>query len=161
MSYEAVKRYFEAAGVEEKVFELDSSSITIDLAAKALGCVVGQAAKTMCFDVSNAPILIVAAGDAKIDNRKFREQFQQKARMFPQDEVGVRVGHNPGALCPFAVNEGVQIYLDISLKRFETIFTAAGNEHSAAKVTLGELEEYSHADGWVDVCKGWYDNKAE
>lgn len=155
MSIEKVRAYFETLGIAERIVEFDVSSATVALAAKALGCEECRIAKTLSFLLSNNKcVLVVAAGDVKVDNRKFKETFGEKAKMLPFDSVGEYVGHAAGGVCPFAVNEGVEIYLDESLKRFETVFPAAGSSNSCIELSLEELCEYSRYCGWVDVCKG-------
>lgn len=155
MAIERVKAYFREHGMEERVLEFDVSSATVELAAAALHCEPQRIAKTLSFMVEDHAILIVAAGDAKIDNAKYKAQFGKKAKMLAPEEVETLVGHAIGGVCPFAVNEGVDIYLDVSLKRFETIFPACGSSNSAIELTIAEMEEYSGYAGWVDVCKGY------
>ena len=155
MSIEKVKDYFKQYGVENRVQELDVSSATVELAAEALHCEPCRIAKTLSFLVHETPVLIVAAGDAKIDNPKYKAQFGVKAKMLGHDEVPERIGHAVGGVCPFAVNDGVETYLDVSLKRFETVFPACGSSNSAIELTIPELEQYSASRGWIDVCKGW------
>lgn len=161
MSFENVKRYFERIGMGERVIQLERSSATVEEAAEAVGCHPKQIAKTMSFFVNEAPILIVTAGDAKIDNKKYKNTFRQKARMIPGDQVESSIGHAPGGVCPFAVNPEVKVYLDISLKRFETVFPGGGSGHSAVRLSLRELEEYSNCTQWVDVCRDWFVNDQE
>lgn len=153
MAIEKVKAYFKERGMEERVQELDVSSATVELAAAALHCEPQRIAKTLSFMVDGHAMLIVAAGDAKIDNAKYKAQFGTKARMLSLEEVETLVGHAVGGVCPFAVNEGVDVYLDISLKRFSTVFPACGSSNSAIELTIPELEEHSGYTGWVDVCK--------
>jgi prolyl-tRNA editing enzyme YbaK/EbsC (Cys-tRNA(Pro) deacylase) len=153
MSIEKVREYFKACGIEDKIREFNVSSATVELAAAALGCEGCRIAKSLTFLVENKPVLIVAAGDAKVDNHKFKEQFKTKAKMLSFDEVEPLIGHAVGGVCPFAVNEGVEIYLDESLKRFETVFPACGSANSAAEFTIEELEKYAKPIGWIDVCK--------
>lgn len=155
MSIERVKEYLHRWGADTRVRELDASSATVELAAQALGCEPDRIAKTLSFRVGEGSILVVAAGDAKIDNVKYKARFGVKAKMLAFDEVEETIGHAVGGVCPFAVNEGVAVYLDESLKRFETVFPACGSDNSAIELTLAELEQYAEADGWVDVCKGW------
>lgn len=155
MSIERVKSYFKQYGIEDRILEFDVSSETVELAAQAVGCEPKQITKTMSFLVGEKPILIATAGDGKISNPKYKEKFQTKAKMIPREQVELLIGHDVGGVCPFAVNEGVEVYLDISLKRFETVFPAAGSGNSAIELTLEELEKYSHSIGWVDVCKDW------
>lgn len=133
--------------------EFATSSATVELAAEAVGCEPARIAKTLSFKVGDTPILIVAAGDAKIDNPKYKAQFHTKAKMLTREEVEEKIGHAVGGVCPFAVNEGVEIYLDKSLKRFETVYPAAGSSNSAIQMTMEELEKYSGSSRWIDVCK--------
>ncbi len=153
MAIEAVKEYFRKYGMEDRVLEFDVSSATVELAAEALHCEPGRIAKTLSFMVDDAPILVVAAGDARIDNHKYKEQFQTKAKMLTPQEAETLVGHAVGGVCPFAVREGVRVYLDQSLKRFRTVFPACGSSNSAIELTIAELEKYSGYVAWVDVCK--------
>lgn len=153
MAIEKVRAYFSTLGIEEKIKEFDVSSATVELAAAALGCEGARIAKTMSFALTEGDILIVTAGDVKIDNHKFKETFHQKAKMLPFEECEIRIGHAAGGVCPFAVNDGVTVYLDESMKRFETVFPAAGSSNSAVELTIEELEKYSGFDSWVDVCK--------
>ena len=155
MAIEKVKTYFRKHGMEDRVQEFDVSSATVELAAKALHCEPQRIAKTLSFMVENEAVLIVTAGDAKIDNPKYKAKFGKKAKMLSLDEVETLVGHAVGGVCPFAVNEGVIVYLDISLKRFETVFSACGSSNSAIELTISELEKYSGYAEWVDVCKGY------
>lgn len=158
MSFETVQHYFEEAGMSERVKALDHSSASVEEAAEAVGCQAKQIAKTMSFLLGEKPILVVAAGDARIDNKKYKTVFHQKAKMIPSDEVETYIGHAPGGVCPFAVKPGVEVYLDISLKRFEVVFPGGGNGHSAVELTLPELEQHSHYTQWVDVCRDWFVN---
>lgn len=153
MSIEKVGAYFEKAGLEGRVLEFDVSSATVELAARALNCEPCRIAKTLSFHVEDRVVLIVLAGDAKIDNKKYKAQFGTKAKMLSREETGPLVGYDVGGICPFAVNEGVEVYLDRSLKRFQTVYPACGSANSAIELTIPELERYSHAGGWVDVCK--------
>ena len=155
MSIERVKEYFSKYHMEERIQEFNVSSATVELAAKALGCAPERIAKTLSFLVEGHAILVVAAGDAKIDNHKYKGQFGTKAKMLSPEEVTDLVGHAVGGVCPFAVKEGVEVYLDVSLKRFETVFPACGSANSAIELTIPELEEYSGYVSWVDVCKGY------
>ena len=155
MAIEKVKAYFRKYGMEERVQEFDESSATVELAAKALHCEPQRIAKTLSFMLENGSVLIVAAGDAKIDNSKYKAKFGKKAKMLSPDEVETLVGHAVGGVCPFAANEGVEVYLDVSLKRFGTVFPACGSSNSAIELTIPELEEYSGYVEWVDVCKGY------
>lgn len=151
MAIEKVKAYFREHGMEERIQEFDESSATVELAAKALHCEPQRIAKTLSFMLENEAVLIVAAGDAKIDNPKYKEKFGTKAKMLSLDEVETLVGHAVGGVCPFVVNEGVKVYLDVSLKRFETVFPACGSSNSAIELTIPELEKYSGYAEWVVV----------
>ena len=153
MSIEKVKSYFKNFGMEDRVIEFDVSSATVELAAQALNCEPQRIAKTLSFLVDGQAVLIVAAGDARIDNHKYKQQFGKKAKMLSQEEVVELVGHAVGGVCPFAVKEGTKVYLDASLKRFETVFPACGSSNSAIELTILELEKYSGFLEWVDVCK--------
>lgn len=153
MSIERVKEYFGKFGIAERVREFEVSSATVALAAEALGCAEERIAKTLSFNVNGECVLIVTAGDTKIDNPKFKGVFGTKAKMYPIEEVAEICGHSVGGVCPFAVNEGVTIYLDESLKRFETVFPACGSSNSAIELTIPELEKYSGYTEWIDVCK--------
>lgn len=155
MSIEVVRRFFKSHGIENRVQEFDVSSATVELAAEALNCEPCRIAKTLSFMADGRPVLVVAAGDAKIDNPKYKAQFGTKAKMLSPDQVLELIGHGVGGVCPFAVNEGVDIYLDISLKRFETVFPACGSSNSAIELNIEELEKYSSFIAWVDVCKNW------
>ncbi len=155
MSIEIVREYFKGYGMEDKVLEFSVSSATVELAAIALGTEEARIAKTMSFKTKDDHcILIVTAGDVKIDNAKYKHTFGLKAKMLTADEVVNLIGHAIGGVCPFAVKEGVKgIYIDESVKRFETIFPACGSSNSAIELTPEELFKYSKADSWVDVCK--------
>jgi prolyl-tRNA editing enzyme YbaK/EbsC (Cys-tRNA(Pro) deacylase) len=153
MSIERVKEYFREYGIEDKVIELDESSATVELAAKALGTEGCRIAKTLSFMVNDAAILIVTAGDVKIDNKKYRDEYGVKAKMLAPDIVTELIGHAVGGVCPFAVNDCVKVYLDESLNRFQTVFPACGSGNSSIELTIAELEKYSYYTKWVDVCK--------
>lgn len=153
MSIAKVKEYFKTKGIDDRIQEFEISSATVSLAAKALNCEEQRIAKTLSFHVGDGVILIVAAGDAKIDNAKYKAQFATKAKMLSFDEVEPLIGHAVGGVCPFAINDGIKTYLDISLKRFATVFPACGSSNSAIELTPDELEKYSNAIGWIDVCK--------
>ena len=155
MSIEKVRAYFAAQGIEDRIQEFPVSSATVELAAQALGVEGRRIAKTLSFLVGDQCVLIVAAGDAKVDNPKYKAQFHTKAKMLPHDLVPEYVGHAVGGVCPFAVKEGVAVYLDESLRRFETVFPAAGSANSAIELTIPELERYAQTAQWIDVCKGW------
>lgn len=153
MAIEKVKAYFKQYGMEDRVMEFDVSSATVELAAAALHCEPGRIAKTLSFHVGGEPVLVVAAGDTKIDNPKYKAQFGTKAKMLSVEEAATLIGHAVGGVCPFAVNDGVRVYLDVSLKRFETVFPACGSSNSAIELTIDELERYAAPIAWVDVCK--------
>ena len=155
MSIEKVKAYFAAQDMAARVMDFVVSSATVELAAAALSCEPCRIAKTLSFLVDGAPILIVAAGDAKVDNPRYKAKFGTKAKMLTPEEAVELIGHAVGGVCPFAVNEGVKVYLDESLKRFETVFPACGSSNSAIELSLPELEQHSAACEWVDVCKAW------
>ena len=153
MSLEKAKAYLAEKGYADHVIELEDSSATVQLAAQALGIEPGMIAKTMSFLLGDEAILILTEGTAKVDNRKYKDTFHMKAKMIPFEEVENWIGHAPGGVCPFGIKEGIRVYLDESLKQFETVYPAAGNDHSAVKLTIAELEEVAGAVGWVDVCK--------
>ena len=159
MSIEKVRSYFQTLGIADRIREFDVSSATVDLAAQAVGVEGKRIAKTLSFLVGDRCILIVTAGDARIDNKKYKARFGAKAKMLAHDDVPEYIGHAVGGVCPFAVKDGVQVYLDESLKRFETVFPAAGSANSAIELTIPELEQYSKFDGWVDVCKDWREDE--
>ena len=155
MSIERVRAYLQTRGMADRIQEFDVSSATVELAAKALGVDGQRIAKTLSFKLGDRVLLVVAAGDAKVDNSRYKAAFGGKAKMLTADEAVTLVGHAVGGVCPFAVNDGVEVYLDESLKRFATVFPAAGSSNSAIEMTCEELEELSGAKGWVDVCKAW------
>ena len=155
MAIEKVKEFFRQHGMEEKVLEFETSSATVELAAQALHCDPCRIAKTLSFMGTEGPLLVVAAGDAKIDNPKFKAQFGTKPKMLKPAENVELIGYAIGGVCPFAVNDGVKVYLDESMKRFETVFPACGSANSAIDLTMEELEKYSSSAAWVDVCKAW------
>jgi len=155
MSIDRVRAFFRPLGREQDILEFDVSSATVELAAQAVGVIPARIAKTLSFLVDEQCILIVTAGDAKIDNGKFKGYFHTKAKMLAPEQVSAFTGHAVGGVCPFANPEGVKTYLDISLKRFDTVFPAAGSSNSAIELTCSELEEFSHCAQWLDVCKGW------
>jgi prolyl-tRNA editing enzyme YbaK/EbsC (Cys-tRNA(Pro) deacylase) len=159
MSITKVKEYFKRFGIENKIIELEKSSATVELAAAAVGCEPERIAKTLSFLVDGKGVLIVVAGDAKIDNQKYKEEFHEKAKMIPAEDVEKAIGHAPGGVCPFGINEEVDVYLDISIKRFSTVYPAAGSGNSAVELNITELEKYSNSKRWVDVCKGWVSNQ--
>lgn len=153
MSIEKAREYLRSYGFEDKIQEFTVSSATVELAAQALGVEGARIAKTMSFKIGEEAILIVAAGDVRIDNRKYKDKFHTKAKMLAPDEVEALIGHAIGGVCPFGINEGVTVYLDESLKRFETVFPACGSSNSAIELTIPELENLSLFSEWVDVCK--------
>lgn len=155
MAVEKAKAHLRGFGLEDRVMEFDVSSATVELAAIAVGCEPAMIAKTLSFDVDGGAVLIVAAGDARIDNPKYKAQFHTKAKMLAHDEVEAKIGHGVGGVCPFGINEGAQVYLDVSLRRFEIVYPACGSANSAVKLNLDELERASGSLGWIDVCKGW------
>ena len=155
MSIERVKSFFQIYGMEGRIQEFDVSSATVELAAAALHCEPQRIAKTLSFLVDGHAVLVVAAGDTKIDNPKYKAQFGAKAKMLSPSEVETLVGHAVGGVCPFAIKEGTEVYLDVSLKRFDTVYPACGSSNSAIELTVSELEEYSGYKEWVDVCKGY------
>ncbi|MGN0525856.1 MAG: YbaK/EbsC family protein [Acutalibacteraceae bacterium] len=153
MAIEKVREYLKEFGLDEKIQEFDVSSATVELAAEALGCEPARIAKSITFAVNGGAVLIVTAGDTKIDNPKYKAQFGTKAKMLSFNEVEELIGHAVGGVCPFAVNDGVKVYLDKSLKRFDTVFPACGSSNSAIELTLDELEKASGFIEWIDVCK--------
>ena len=153
MSIEKVRDYLKQYGVAARILEFDVSSATVDLAAQALGCEPARIAKTLSFEGDDGPILVVAAGDVKVDNPKFKAQFGFKAKMLGAQRVEERIGHAVGGVCPFAVLKDVKVYLDESLRRFETVFPACGSSNSAIELSIIELERFSGYMAWVDVCK--------
>ena len=155
MANEKVREFFKNCGIEDRILEFEVSSATVELAAAALGCEGKRIAKTLSFMVGENPILIVAAGDARIANPKYKAQFGTKAAMLAFEDAEKLIGHAVGGVCPFAVNEGVLVYLDKSLKRFETVFPACGSSNSAIELSIPELEKYSGFKEWIDVCKDW------
>lgn len=156
MSIEKVRAYFQGFGIAERIMEFPVSSATVELAAQALGVESARIAKSMSFKIGEEPIIIVMAGDARVDNAKYKAQFHTKAKMLTHEEAHERIGHDVGGVCSFALPENVKTYLDVSLKRFATVFPAAGSSNSAIEFTCEELERYSsNFQQWVDVCKGW------
>ena len=159
MSIERVRAYFAQVGMEDRVQEFEVSSATVELAAAALGCDGCRIAKSLSFLVDDKAVLIVAAGDAKVDNGRYKAQFGTKAKMLTPEQAVEMLGHAVGGVCPFALNAGVTVYLDESLKRFPTVFPACGSSNSAIELTIPELEQHSGFVAWVDVCKGWRDGE--
>ena len=155
MSAQAVKEYLDQFGRSGDILTFEATTATVELAAQAVGVIPARIAKTLSFLVNDGCVLIVAAGDAKIDNSKYKHFFHTKAKMLTQEQAREMTGHTVGGVCPFANPEGVRTYLDVSLKRFGTVFPAAGSSNSAIELTCDELTEYSHCEGWIDVCKGW------
>ena len=153
MSLEKAKIYLKEKGYEDHIIELEQSSATVSLAAEALGVEEGMIAKTMSFLQNDLPVLIVIEGTARIDNRKYKDTFHTKAKMIPFDEVEQYIGHAPGGVCPFGIKEGIKVYLDEGLKKYDVVYPAAGNDHSAVKLTIAELEDACGNVEWVDVCK--------
>jgi len=155
MSVETVKNYFRNFGMEKRVMEFEISSATVEQAALALNVKPERIAKTLSFKNEQGCILIVTAGDAKVDNQKFKLTFGFKARMLAPDEVLELVGHEIGGVCPFGIDQNIPVYLDVSLKRFTTVFLACGSKNSAIELTCDDLYRYANAKEWVDACKGW------
>lgn len=153
MSITRVRDYFRERGFEERIREYETSSATVELAAQAAGCEPARIAKTLSFRIGDGVVLVVAAGDARIDNQKFKARFGCKAKMLAFEEVEPAIGHAVGGVCPFAVNEGVAVFLDETLRRFETVFPACGSDNSAIELSIPELEDLSGSLAWVDVCK--------
>lgn len=158
MSIQRVREYFRPLGREQDIKEFPVSSATVELAAQAVGVIPARIAKTLSFLVDGQCVLIAAAGDAKVDNSKYKAFFHAKAKMLSPEQVSQMTGHAVGGVCPFANPEGVRTYLDVSLRRFDTVFPAAGSSNSAIELTCEELEQFSHSAGWIDVCKGWQEN---
>lgn len=156
MAIEPVRAYFRAQGLEDRIREFSVSSATVELAAQAVGCEPARIGKTLSFAHEEGAILIVCAGDARVDNSKFKALFHHKGTMLTPDQVIAFTGHAVGGVCPFAISHpGVTTYLDISLRRFSTVFPAAGSSNSAVELSLDELALHAHSAGWIDVCKGW------
>ncbi len=155
MSIERVREYFRGFGMEDRIIEFDVSSATVDLAAAALGVEGKRIGKTLSFHQGDDVVLVMTAGDARIDNKKYKAVFGTKAKMLSFEEAEPLIGHGVGGVCPFGINEGVKVYLDESIRRFETIFPACGSSNSAIELTIPEVEKYSGYIGWVDVCKDW------
>ena len=155
MSVDDVRAHLARLGLDDRVMEFAESSATVELAAEAVGCEPARIAKTLSFKVDGAPVLVVAAGDARIDNPRFKATFHAKAKMLTPDEAVELVGHAVGGVCPFVVREGVRTCLDESLRRFDVVYPAAGSAASAVRLSLGELERAAAPAEWVDVCKGW------
>ena len=158
MSIEKVRTYFRPLGREQDILEFPVSSATVELAAQAVGVIPARIAKTLSFLVDDSCILIVTAGDAKVDNAKYKAMFHTKAKMLSPEQVSQFTGHAIGGVCPFANPPGVRTYLDVSMQRFTTVFPSAGSSNSAIELTCDELEQYSNSCGWVDLCKAWQEN---
>ncbi len=158
MSIDRVRAYLRERGLEDKIQEFEVSSATVELAAQAAGVIPARIAKSLTFMLPEGPAIVVAAGDAKIDNAKFKAQFHVKAKMLAAEEVAASIGHAVGGVCPFAIEADVRVYLDVSLKRFESVYPACGSANSAIELTPDQLAETAqNCQGWVDVCKGWQD----
>lgn len=155
MSIERVRKHFEKLGIADRIIEFPVSSATVELAAEAAGVIPARIAKTLSFKLDERVILIVTAGDARIDNKKYKAKFGGKARMLPPEETVSLIGHAVGGVCPFAVNEGVEVYADVSMKRFETVFPACGSSNSAIELSCDEIDKYAKPIEWIDVCKDW------
>lgn len=153
MSIERAREYFSKWNMQDRILEFDVSSATVELAAEAVGCEPERIAKTLSFEVNGACILIVTAGDRKIDNTKYKARFGTKAKMLAPENVERTIGHGIGGVCPFGINEGVTVYLDESLKRFTSVYPACGSANSAIELSIEELEKYSNYTDWIDVCK--------
>jgi len=156
MSVERAREFLLGKGAADRIITFATSSATVELAAQAAGVIPARIAKTLSFQTKDGgAILIVTAGDSRIDNHKFKSTLGFKPKMLPSEQVESLVGHAPGGVCPFGVNAGVKVYLDVSMKRFATMFPACGEHNNAIELTPGELEDYTDNEGWVDVCKGW------
>ncbi|MBR2468352.1 MAG: YbaK/EbsC family protein [Clostridia bacterium] len=155
MAIEIVREYFKNFGIENRILEFTESSATVELAAMAVGCEPKRIAKSLTFMVDNNPVLVVTAGDAKVDNSKYKAVFNTKAKMLTPEEVDSMIGHSIGGVCPFGIKENVTVYLDVSLQRFDTVYPACGSSNSAIELTIKELEKYSNYSSWVDICKNW------
>ncbi|MDU1023532.1 MAG: YbaK/EbsC family protein [Peptoniphilus harei] len=153
ISIEKVKNYFKKFGLEDRIIEFDTSSANVELAAATLNCQPERIAKSLSFIVKDKPVIIVTAGDVKIDNKKFKRIFGSKAKMIEKDRVEELIGHKVGGVCPFAIKDDVDVYLDESLKRFETVFPACGSSNSTIEMSIEELEKCSNYKAWLDVCK--------
>lgn len=153
MAIEEVQEYFRTFGMEDRIIVTKESSATVELAAQAVGVEPARIAKSLTFKVQEKPVMVVAAGDARVDNKKYKSFFGAKAKMLTAEEVLEFIGHAVGGVCPFAIPEDVDVYLDASMKRFETVFPACGSSNSAIELTLDELEKYSGSKAWIDVCK--------
>lgn len=155
MSIEKASEYLKLCGLEDRIQVFSVSSATVELAALAVGCEPARIAKTLSFLCDGQAVLIVVAGDAKVDNAKYKGQFHTKAKMLSPDEVTALVGHSVGGVCPFGIKDGIRVFLDESLKRFDIVYPACGSANSAVKLTIPDLERSSGYEAWIDVCKGW------
>ena len=153
MSFEKAVTFLREKGMEDRVIVPEASSATVELAAQAIGVTPGEIAKTLSFITKEGPVRVIAEGTARVDNRKYKDTFHTKAKMIPGDQVEELVGHAPGGVCPFGINEGVPVYMDESLRKYALVYPAAGDDHSAVRLTVEELEQVSGSIGWVDVCK--------
>ena len=153
MSFEKASGYLRSIGLEDRIIVPEASSATVELAAQAIGVTPGEIAKTLSFITKEGPVLVIAEGTARVDNHKYKETFHTKAKMIPGARVEELVGHAPGGVCPFGIQDGVPVYMDESLRKYEIVYPAAGDDHSAVRLTVAELEQASRACGWVDVCK--------
>jgi prolyl-tRNA editing enzyme YbaK/EbsC (Cys-tRNA(Pro) deacylase) len=154
MSFEKAAAYLKKLGLEDRIIVPETSSATVELAAAAIGVTPGEIAKTLSFLTKEGPVLVIAEGTARVDNRKFKDTFHIKAKMIPGDQVEDVIGHDIGGVCPFGINEGVTVYLDESLRQHEIVYPAVGSDHSGVRLTIPELERCSGYAAWVDVCKG-------
>ena len=160
MAIERARAWLRPLGLEARIREFEVSSATVELAARAAGVIPARIAKSLSFMLPDGPILVVAAGDARVDNPRFKARFHAKARMLTREEVQRLVGHDVGGVCPFGIEDGVRVYLDDSLRRFDTVFPACGSANSAVELSCGELERAAQGfAGWVDVCKGWREDE--
>ena len=153
MSFEKAVNYLREKGMEDRVIVPEASSATVELAAQAIGVTPGEIAKTLSFITKEGPVLVIAEGTARVDNRKYKDTFHTKAKMIPGDQVEELIGHAPGGVCPFGIKEGVPVYMDESLRKYALVYPAAGDDHSAVRLTVEELEQVSGSIGWGDVCK--------
>lgn len=161
MSFTIAKKHLEKFGLADRIQEFEVSSATVELAAQAVGCEPARIAKTLSFRVEDQAVLIVAAGDAKVDNARYKNQFHTKAKMLGLEEVTDLIGHSVGGVCPFGVKEGVRVFLDESLKRFDTVYPACGSASSAVRLSIPELEQCSGCEAWIDVCKAWREEEQQ
>ncbi|MBR2728538.1 MAG: YbaK/EbsC family protein [Lachnospiraceae bacterium] len=153
MSFEKASAYLRKIGLEDRIIVPENSSATVELAAQAIGVKPGEIAKTLSFLTKEGPLLVLAEGTARVDNRKYKDTFHIKAKMIPGADVEEIVGHAPGGVCPFGIKEGIPVYMDESLRKYDVVYPAAGDDHSAVRLSVAELESAAGAIGWVDVCK--------